>query len=113
MRARGMRVARERQPADDRAVASLRDEHRGVRILAHRLQVPPLVADAVRLTGESLQDLLVLLYQLREPLAESIVQSARLDVLGNCIANRFRHWNPIDLSDLLELSRLIGWQPHR
>ena len=45
VRARRVRVARERQPADDLAV-ELGDEERGVRVPAHRADVPPLVGDA-------------------------------------------------------------------
>src|SRR5579862_452419 len=45
VRARRMRVARHRQPADQGPVRTLGDEHRGVRVAAHRLQIAPLVAN--------------------------------------------------------------------
>src|SRR3954452_18333733 len=46
VRARRMLIARNREAADDRAVASLGDEHRGMRVAAQRFEVAPLVADA-------------------------------------------------------------------
>ena len=48
VRARGMRVARQRKPADDSSVPGLGDEDRRVRRTADRPQVAPLVGDAAR-----------------------------------------------------------------
>src|SRR5437764_1231020 len=44
-----MSVARQRQPADNHAIGSLRDVHRGVRILPHRFEIATLVSDAAPL----------------------------------------------------------------
>src|SRR5581483_2210248 len=51
VRARRMRVARDRESRDDLAAVGLRDEDRGVRIAAQELEVPPLVAAAAPLAA--------------------------------------------------------------
>src|SRR6266404_37345 len=68
MRARGMRVAREREPADQLPVRTLGDEDRRVRETPHRFQISALVADRPPLAvGGDEPSLRLAAHVLREP----------------------------------------------